>query len=307
VRWPGVCLALLLAGVATAGPRDIVADCARRVPPGTAGLEALEAECPELRAALDEIGVRPLLSPETRETILASSLAQAVELMAPAASCGRRAPDPASLAAALRSIGAAATPEGWWERFKAWLLERLARPARAEAKPDWADWLAKRLARLSPSQALLGALYVALLAAVVIAAVLVIINELRAAGVLRARPGPGHPRELRGPWPGAAFAGAPAPDGPRAPERARLLLQQVVERLTAAGRLTGERSLTHRELAERARLDDEATRLQLARLAALAERQLFGAASLPDSAVEPVLAGGEALFAALGRPPGRPA
>lgn len=187
------------------------------------------------------------------------------------------------------------------ERLKAWILARLARQASDQPAAWWTKWLAK----LTPSQAVLDTLLVVLLLLVVGGAIAVVIGELRAAGVLARRAAAG----ATGTRPGAP---APGParlrlaDVQAAPpgERARLLLQLVIEVLSASGRLRGAISLTHRELAAQALLDDDPARARLARLAALAERQAYGARDQPEAKLEPELGDGLELYAALADAPG---
>jgi hypothetical protein len=72
----------------------------------------------------------------------------------------------------------------------------------------------------------------------------------------------------------------------------------LVAALVRAGRLTTERSLTHREISARATLDEEPQRACLVRVAALAERTVYGGAT-PDPDAEAILAQGRALHARL--------
>jgi hypothetical protein len=74
-------------------------------------------------------------------------------------------------------------------------------------------------------------------------------------------------------------------------DRPSILLQMLVAALVKTGRLQAERSLTHRELATRARFDDSSQRESFRRVAQLAERIVYGGAEAPADLDEVVQAG----------------
>jgi len=84
-----------------------------------------------------------------------------------------------------------------------------------------------------------------------------------------------------------------------AQEQVRLLLRMLIDALVTTGRLPDDRSLTHRELASRARLDDASQRGSWMRLASVAERQLFAPKLAPDAELGPILDEGEALYSRI--------
>ena len=297
--------AVLLATGAGADPRDVVAACAKRLGKADVGLAAIERRCPDVREALDAIGIRALYGPATRDALYGQPLLDSLALMDRPVSDAGRVPALATLPAALQSLGERPAEVGWWQRLKAWLIEHLRIHPGRDASGDPFAWLGKWLSKLSLSEAAFTLLYYVLLALMLAGAGAVLINELRASGRLPARA-----RVLRGTAGGAIAAAGEAAlsiaDVERAPAsgRARLLLKFVIERLAATGRLPGARSLTHRELASRAQLDEPAARERLANLAALAERQLFGGEAVPEATLAPGLAEGRALAMALAQAPG---
>jgi len=81
--------------------------------------------------------------------------------------------------------------------------------------------------------------------------------------------------------------------------KASMLLRMLVTTLVQSGRLRTERSLTHRELSARANFDDAGQRESFQRVAALAERTVYGSHAVSPSEVEPIVAAARALDAQL--------
>jgi hypothetical protein len=293
-------LALLLAQIAWPAParaqegaREVIARCAREAPSQHSGLEQLAADCPGLAPALARLGLDESLAEGAAERLDARSLAHLVVLTRPT---GRAAPDPARLAPVLRGLQNSDAPDSWWQRFKRWVTSLLT-PRPGQAGPSWLDaWLE----RLTPGRLLRQVLVYGGLAAVVIAAAVVVVREVRASD-LRLR-GPRR-RAPGGPVPDAAADAAEpqALDGVPFAERPVRLFRLVAARLTAAGRLPRLRSLTHRELRQRATLEDAEQRRVWQGLAQLAERQVYAPRSEPDSDAAQILAAAERLW--VPRPP----
>ncbi len=139
------------------------------------------------------------------------------------------------------------------------------------------------------------------LIAVPIAAVIVVMREVRALGK----------RSIDAPLMANESAGIGLPQSSLALLRQRPLAQRpaqlfamLIARLVAAGRLPSDRSLTHREIARQVRLEDAQQRLLLETLARFSERQLYSpVASIPPN-LEQVLSSGEDLYTTgWGRPP----
>jgi hypothetical protein len=78
-----------------------------------------------------------------------------------------------------------------------------------------------------------------------------------------------------------------------------LLLRMLVAKLVEAGRLARERSLTHRELAQRARFDTVDEHSVFEQVARLSEQAIYGEAPLDAQSAEPVLTRGRALYDTL--------
>jgi hypothetical protein len=86
-------------------------------------------------------------------------------------------------------------------------------------------------------------------------------------------------------------------------QRPAQLFAMLITRLVAAGRLPPDRSLTHREVVRRARLDDPEQRRVIESLARLAERQLYCASAGTPVGLEEMLAHGADLYTTgWGRP-----
>jgi hypothetical protein len=78
-----------------------------------------------------------------------------------------------------------------------------------------------------------------------------------------------------------------------------MLLRMLVKTLVQSGRLRTERSLTHRELCARANFDDAGQRESFQRVAALAERTVYGSSEVAASEVEPIVTAARKLDAQL--------
>ena len=143
-----------------------------------------------------------------------------------------------------------------------------------------------------------GILFVAI-ALILVLTIVVIVNELRAAGVFRGRPDRRTTTVSRG---AAALDAGDAVidlDALPADRKASMLLRMLVATLVQSGRLRTERSLTHRELCARATFDDAQQRESFRRVAALAERTVYGSREVPAEEVEPIVAAARALDAQL--------
>jgi hypothetical protein len=141
--------------------------------------------------------------------------------------------------------------------------------------------------------------YVALVLVAVLA-VVIVVNELRVNGVFG-----GLRRRL------AVLADVPVAAGrggltwndvQRAPllQRAGVLLELLVARLTEGARLRSARGLTVRELTRAAQLADEGDRERLLVLARTAERVRFGGEEVSGGEVEAAVEGGRVLLERLG-------
>jgi len=207
-----------------------------------------------------------------------------------------RLPDVGALPGILGQLKRSArTPAGSWSRFGDWLRSLLqAREPGAEASS--ADgWLARTIARAGLPQAVIEVVSYAALVFVIVVALFIVFNELRASGCLG---WVGRHRPARGP----AVVG----DGgierdvnleevdPR--ERPRLLLERILRALVEYRQLPPPRAMTIRELSSAANLSGAGERRSFENLARLAERLRFSGAEVGgDSLTEVLGEGGELL------------
>jgi hypothetical protein len=294
-------LALLgYCAAAQADPRELVNDCIAHLPAGATGIEALEPLCPGLGQAISELSGGATLAAASLKRLDHDGLVMLMSLTAAPTAHSVAPPDPAAVAAILREFTKAPAHQlGWWERFKAWCLKWFAPASRNAPSVRLPAWLSK----FSLSQAVATALFYSLLGLLVIAVLWMVRNELRAAGLLgRSRAGPNNTRPS---FAGSVSASLSLERVLKTPlaQRPALLFRLLAGELSRQGRLTAEASLTHREVAARARLDDATEREQLNQLSHLAELQLYGSVAIEPARSEGVLAEGQALYVRLRRRP----
>jgi hypothetical protein len=276
---------------------DAIAACSETAPEAIDNVLE-ESRCPGLHEALEDAGYAPFIPSAQRDSFTADSLSDLHALI----SRYQRAPDEAAPEPdpeALRGILAALEqpPQieqrlSLWEKLKRWLRERLADARASDA------WFNRWLEQFELSQSLTQIMIVTAVVLVLLLALLVLINELRVAGVFRRSSA----RSQQISTDGAVMRErAPAwSDFERiAPaDRPSFVLRMLVAALVRSGRLATERSLTHREISARARLDDEVQRACLARVSTLAEKVVYGGAAL-DADADAVIAQGRELYARL--------
>jgi len=294
IRTAGICaVACLAAGaVAVAGagtsPAETLRACAGKLPPSARGLEALAAQCPDLKGALAELSYAQTLSPGWENRLTPGQLEDLADL---ASRYGGERPSAEPDVGAVRSIVAGlaserASPKSWWEVIKDWVRSFFAGHDEHEL-----SWIERWANKLSSAAGVLAVVTYVLVGLVTVGSFAYIIIELRSSGAVRRRP--------------RASMGArtdddarSAPDGlgeedlVRAPllDQPALLLALLVRSLKRGGRLSAERHLTHRELVRAAALDDAAQHGRLGRLTLVAEELRYGArppaVELVHSAVE---------------------
>jgi hypothetical protein len=294
-------LALLgYCAAAQADPREFVNGCIAHVPAGVTGIEALEPLCPGLRQAISELSGGATLAAASLERLDHDGLVTLMSLTAaPIVHLGAR-PDPAAVGAILREfVKAPAHQLSWWERFKAWCLKYFAPASRNSPSLRLPAWLSKF--SLSPTAA--GALFYSLVGLLMIAVLWMVRNELRAAGLLGRSSA--DRTSTRPSFAGSVSAGLSLERVLKAPlaQRPSMLFRLLAGELARQGRLAAESSLTHREVAERARLDDTKEREQLNQLSRMAELQLYGGVAIEPVRCELVLAEAQALYVELRRRP----
>jgi hypothetical protein len=275
---------------------EVIDQCGESADEETIGLTALEEECPGVTRALEQSGYLSLLSAASRDELDSYDLSDLLFVdswyddPAPA----DRDVDVAALGPILDSLRAQESerPPGWFERFKRWLRSMLEPQG---GNQD--DWLSRWLQETKiPNLVWTGILYVAL-AMLLGLTIFIIVNELRAAGLFRRRKT--QPDEFAGGIVAAAGDAAADFDTLAVDRKASMLLRMLVATLIRSGRLRTERSLTHRELCARARFDDARQRESFQRVAALAERTVYGSSEVPAEEVEPIVAAARDLDAQL--------
>ena len=294
-------LVLALSGLITsswlaAAPLDTVRECAASAAPGVSGLKDLSAACPKLAEALGDLGLDTMLYEGWQRDLKVHALQDAIELSDRYAKTNwRSAPSTAELPAILQSLRDEQAPPvvSWWHSLKSWLQEWLNHSDSALA--NWLKGLLDRwLGRAEISTGFLQMFVYVVAALTVVAAIVVIVRELRAAGVGRrfrkSRPPakPGHPSND----PFEAMETA-AQTGPA--ELLRLLVRQLLQ----TGRLRAERSLTHRELIARSAFDSDTQRRAFADVAETAESILYGSVTASAERVARVTREGQDLLAQL--------
>lgn len=269
------------------------------------GIERIQKRCPELLPALEAApwsNLLPRTLRERREEVSAASLDALVDLIRGTGEVvppGENAPRVIStqpVAAVLAELGERGQQGATrWERFKRWLKEL----REGDEKKDEEGILEKWSRQISTSEGVARAItYIgyALLGALV---VVVLIAELRAAGVFGARRRAADSRGPEAEWRRrlmlADVAAAPLA------ERPGMLLRLLGEALTRAHRLPAAEGLTAGAIARRAQLDAESDREELAGVAATSERIRYAAEVPPDTALEGTVEKAKMLLAKFAR------
>ncbi|HEY7639982.1 MAG TPA: hypothetical protein VH814_09675 [Steroidobacteraceae bacterium] len=283
------------AGEARGSALDVIDRCGDSAPEDTYGLTDLESECPGLTNALEESGYMELLPPAARDQLSVYDLTEVAQV-------GRRygQDEPADVDVgmlgpildALRLPAIEPPPPSWFERFMRWLRELLEQRAK---DPD--NWLSRWLEGVNVSVVVVRTILLLALTLLIGVGIVVVVNELRTAGVLRRRPVA--PDADAGAVAGLASDDIGDLDSLSADRKAPMLLRMLVATLIKSGRLRTERSLTCRELSARANFDDAQQRDCFRRVATLAERTVYGHGEVSAEEVEPIVAAARALDAQL--------
>lgn len=297
MRLPAVCASILIAAAVAPGAfgqsgLTSIDGCLQRLD-AQSGYEEIAARCPELTSHLQASDLAAWLpagwsgpggdlsAAGLRE--LRHSIAYQLSLRAPL-----QPPDRAALHALLLELGPMEpTNTGAWGRFTRWLRQALERRDSADAHWDGP--------RMTPSQAVIDVICYACLAAVVVMAIAVIVNELRVAGAFAPR-GARDAEESR-----ARSAVRPTSDwstiqSASPPERPRLLLELISARLIELNRLPPASGFTVRELLQAVRSVRGEDRSVLADVALAAERVRFSGEPLPAASLEAVVERGRRLL-----------
>ncbi len=284
-------------GAVAAALPEITPCLSRLDPELDIGYDRVAARCPELVKQLDRGPWAAWLPREWNEPgndLSAGSLKEFRELVRreAATSLSGRSPDVSALHAVLSGLEVK-EPASAWSRFKSWLRSILeAREQRPEE-----SWFARMVAHVGVPQSLRQLLAYAALTAVVMLAAIIIVNELRAAGLLRHAPARRR-RNLPVPSPGREHAWGDIEHAPLL-EKPRLLLEILLKRLSELGYLPPAGALTARELTRVARLPEPGDRTRLEQLAIAAEKVRYGAREPEAAALEGSITGGRELLARL--------
>jgi hypothetical protein len=270
--------------------------CVRHLDPQLdIGYDRIAARCPELTKQLEHGAWAPWLPRGWKEPgndLSAGGLKELRNLVnrESMATVSRPAPDVGRLKVVLDELNHKST-DGPWSRFKSWLRSILER--RNQVADE--SWFSHLTSQLGVPQSLRQLIAYVSLAAVVLLAAVIVVNELRAAGLLPRRGELGRKRVDMAP---AVIPELDLSDVDRATlgDKPRLLLKLIVTRLSDRGYLPPAGALTVRELTSAARLPQPDDRGRLAALALAAERVRFCAREpQSDSLRESIARGCELL------------
>ena len=279
-------------------PADIVAACIASGDREVTGLPDLEVSCPGIEHALVELGYSPFIGEAQLEHLDVTGLKDLKRLgqryaaePAWAQELATQSLDP--ILASMRDSLQVDEPPTLFERFKRWLREKLRRD---EPRPGVLQrWLDKVSMPVSMERVLSYAFVILVIGL----AAVVVINEMRAAGVLRRR---GHKlRQGGGLTDGMSAAELTLADlDAAAPgDRPSVLLRLLVTALARSGRLRATAALTHRELCAMAHFDDESQRDSFRSITALSERALYGSGALAANEIDQAMTRGRALMSTI--------
>jgi hypothetical protein len=283
-----------------AAARKAIDDCTPRLDvQADVGYDRIAARCPHLAQALERSGIEEWLPrgwKEVRNNLSAGSLTELRSLIDRelSAHATQRKPRVEKLNEVLAGLGdSQRASNGTWLRFKRWLRELLERRDRENHE----DWFDRMVHRVGLSDAIGEVITYLSLGAMVVLALLVILNELRAAGLLGARRG----RESEDERDADLAALRPIPsvsEIERAPliERPRLLLELISAKLTALRRLPPASAMTVRELSQAVNLEAAQDRERLATLASTAERARYAESGVAPDALENAYVRGRELL-----------
>jgi hypothetical protein len=292
-------LGSLIATTCFAGvPLDTVRDCAATASPALYGLKDLGAVCPELQAALGTLGLDKTLYEGWRDKLNVHALRDVIDLSERYSGLSwHGAPDTSAVPGILQALQDEQGPQAvsWWHSFKNWIKEWLEHSDSSIAK--WIRHIFETVAdstNVSPAFLQAFVYLVTILSA--LAAVVVIVRELKAAGI------GGRFRRVRSVLNSARnVLSQPTTDGESSADENTPagLLRALVKRLLQTGRLTTERSLTHRELIARSSFDSDGQRTVFANVARTAETILYGPAPAAPEFLETVTRQGRELLRQL--------
>jgi hypothetical protein len=298
-------LLLLAASAACAQTADerafaTIDACIERLDPLTdIGFERIAARCPDLAPTLERSGWAAWLPQgwkDSRNDLSPGSLTELRTLVEAELrnKTVARAPRVQRLEEILSGLGSAGAQRGGlWARFKQW-VRSVFTPGEEDNDSSWLD---RMIGRGGLSQTVVELITYLALGLIVLLAALIVVNEIRASGLLRAREK--RERQAEAELQGLTRSNVTWQDvdGASLLEKPRLLLEMVAGRLVALGQLPPASALTVREITRAARLPDEGDRARLSQLALAAERARYAPDPLAVIGIETAIDEGRVLLA----------
>ncbi|GFE88560.1 hypothetical protein GCM10011488_35140 [Steroidobacter agaridevorans] len=280
------------------GPaRQAIGECIEALEPDAIGLEAIEKTCPEIRVALEQLGLTDLVSEDQLSLLSRDGLHSLHQL----ALRYEQEPEHATIGSdtlapvleSLREPPVAEQSLSWYQRLERWLREILDRKPSNSSNDSW---LSRWLKEYSLPDTVRWGLIYGSMALMVLLALGIVINEVRTAARGRRRKSAAKAANAADVPFDSRSAGTGLDAGG---ERLSALLRLLIATLVDTGRLQGAQSLTHRELAKRARFDDSTQRESFQKIAQLAERETFSGKEVASDDLADVLRVGRTLDAQL--------
>lgn len=294
----GALLATLVAAPASHAGMPNIDECVARLDPQLdIGYDRIAARCPELMKQLETGAWAPWLPRGWKEAgndLSVGSLKEFRELVDRESSRRETNPTAVPNVHALQPILTALADghsETGWSRFKSWLRSVLER----REQPTDESWFNRMVSHVGISQSVIRLVTYAALGAVVVLAGIIVINELRTAGLFGSRIGLGRKRS---PQSARRVVGAGWSDIEQAAlrDRPRMLLELIVRRLSDRGALPPSGALTVRELTQAVQLPEADDRSRLAQVALAAERVRYSSSELEPAPLDAAIARGRELL-----------
>jgi hypothetical protein len=274
-------------------PRHALDACIGSLSPDVVGLDNIKEACPGLQGALQQLGIAALMPANQHNLLTRDGLINLRSLLERYEKPPQReqvdVDNLHSVLESLREPVAAERSLSWYERFRQWLREAFNKQEQ-QANP----WLRQWLDEHSMSETVRLALFYGVMLLVVVLAVLIVVNEFRAARAGR--------RKARAATAEADSRGALSSallDVQSRGEQASALLRMLIATLVKTGRLHSAHSLTHRELMVRATFDDSTQRESFRRVTQLAEREVFSGKETSSGDLDDAVRAGQSLQAQL--------
>lgn len=276
-------------------PLDTLRDCTTTASPAIHGLKNLAATCPDLEKTLGTLGFDKILYDGWQDKLTVQALRDLIDLSDRySGPKWRGAPDTSAVPGILQALKDEQAPPvvSWWHAFKNWIKNWFE-----HSDSKLAKWLKhffdSVLDTTNVSPAFLHAFVYIVTILTGLAAIIVIVREFKASG-MGARLRRIRSNKTR------------IPTRAQRAEEERLdedtpagLLRALVKRLLQTGRLTVERSLTHRELIARTAFDSDAQKTAFADVARTAETILYGSQSAAPEFLQAVTRQGRELLRQL--------